>query len=63
MALEDILNKIKESKPAVVFAPHVETSAGIMLPDDYLKGISNAVHAHGGIFVLDCVASGRHGLT
>jgi len=58
MALEDIINKIKESKPAVVFAPHVETSAGIMLPDDYLKGISDAVHANGGIFVLDCVASG-----
>ena len=58
MALEDIINKIRVSKPTVVFAPHVETSAGIMLPDDYLKGISDAVHAHGGIFVLDCVASG-----
>ena len=40
------------------FAPHVETSAGIILPDEYLKGISNAVHSYGGIFVLDCVASG-----
>ena len=58
VVLEDIISKIKVNKPAVVFAPHVETSAGIMLPDEYLKGISNAVHAHGGIFVLDCVASG-----
>ena len=58
MVLEDIISKIRENKPAVVFAPHVETSAGIMLPDEYLKGIANAVHAHGGIFVLDCVASG-----
>ncbi len=58
MALEDIVSKIIDNKPAVVFAPHVETSAGIMLPDEYLKGISNAVHAYGGIFVLDCVASG-----
>jgi aspartate aminotransferase-like enzyme len=49
---------INENKPSVVFAPHVETSAGIVLPVEYLKGISNAVHSYGGIFVLDCVASG-----
>ena len=58
IVLEDIISKINENKPAVVFAPHVETSAGIMLPDEYLKGISSAVHSNGGIFVLDCVASG-----
>ncbi len=45
-------------KPDLVFAPHVETSAGMMLPDDYLRAVADAVHAHGGLFVLDCVASG-----
>ncbi len=57
-SLEEITRHINENKPSVVFAPHVETSAGIILPDEYLRGISNAVHSHGGIFVLDCVASG-----
>jgi len=42
----------------VVFAPHVETASGIILPDDYLKAVSNAVHEYGGLFVLDCIASG-----
>jgi aspartate aminotransferase-like enzyme len=41
-----------------VFAPHVETSAGLMLPDDYLRGLADAVHAHDGLLVLDCIASG-----
>jgi len=45
-------------KPAVVFAPHVETSAGMMLPNDYLRQVADAVHSVGGIFVLDCIASG-----
>ena len=44
--------------PALVFAPHVETSAGMILPDDYLKAVADAVHAVGGLFVLDCIASG-----
>ena len=57
-SLAEITRYINENKPSVVFAPHVETSAGIILPDEYLKGISNAVHCYGGIFVLDCVASG-----
>ena len=56
--LDEITRYINENKPTVVFAPHVETSAGIMLPDQYLKAISNAVHSYGGIFALDCVASG-----
>jgi len=42
----------------VVFAPHVETAAGMMLPDDYLRAVADAVHAVGGLFVLDCIASG-----
>jgi aspartate aminotransferase-like enzyme len=49
---------IAKEKPALVFAPHVETAAGMMLPDDYLKAVADAVHAVGGLFVLDCIASG-----
>ena len=56
--LDDIVSTIAAAKPAVVFAPHVETSAGMILPDDHLKAIGAAVHAYGGLFVLDCVASG-----
>jgi len=50
--------KIKEEKPAVVFAPHVETSSGIILSDDYIKALSEAVHSIGGLLVIDCIASG-----
>ncbi len=56
--IEDVVAAIARDKPAVVFAPHVETAAGLMLPDDYLLAVSNAVHAVGGLFVLDCIASG-----
>ena len=49
---------IRREKPQIVFAPHVETASGILLPDDYLRAIAEAVHAVGGLFVLDCVASG-----
>ena len=56
--LDEIVSTIAASRPAVVFAPHVETSAGMLLPDAHLQAIGNAVHAYGGIFVLDCVASG-----
>ena len=49
---------IREKKPAVVFAPHVETAAGIILPDDYLRQVADAVHEVGGLFALDCIASG-----
>lgn len=50
--------KIKEEKPTVVFAPHVETSSGIILSDDYIKALSEAVHSVGGLLVIDCIASG-----
>ncbi|QJD70818.1 aminotransferase class V-fold PLP-dependent enzyme [Marinobacterium sp. LSUCC0821] len=53
-AVETILNE----KPDVVFAPHVETSAGMILPDDYIKAIADAAHQVGALFVLDCIASG-----
>ena len=56
--VEEILAAIAAEKPDLVFAPHVETSAGIILPDEYLLEIGKAVHAHGGLFVLDCIASG-----
>ena len=56
--IKEVVKQIKSQKPDVVFAPHVETSAGLLIPDSYLKEISAAVHGIGGIFVLDCVASG-----
>ncbi len=56
--INKVVETIRAEKPAVVFAPHVETSAGMMLPDDYLKQVAAAVHEHGGMFVLDCIASG-----
>jgi aspartate aminotransferase-like enzyme len=56
--IEEVLAAIKENKPEVVFAPHVETASGILLPDGYLRKVADAVHAVGGLFVLDCIASG-----
>jgi aspartate aminotransferase-like enzyme len=56
--IAEVVAAIREHKPAVVFAPHVETASGIILPDDYLKAVAEAVHESGGLFVLDCVASG-----
>lgn len=56
--IEEVVASIRTQKPAVVFAPHVETASGILLPDDYLRAVADAVHEVGGLFVLDCVASG-----
>ena len=56
--IAEVTAAIASEKPALVFAPHVETSAGMILPDGYLKAVSDAVHAVGGLFVLDCIASG-----
>jgi len=56
--VNEVVNQIKDQKPAMVFAPHVETSAGIILPDDYIQRVAEAVHSVGGMFVLDCIASG-----
>jgi aspartate aminotransferase-like enzyme len=56
--IEQVKAAIAQEKPALVFAPHVETAAGMMLPDDYLSAVAEAVHAVGGLFVLDCIASG-----
>ena len=56
--IEEAVATILQERPDVVFAPHVETSAGIILPDDYIKQLSDAVHEVGGLMVLDCIASG-----
>lgn len=56
--IEEVVATIESEKPDVVFAPHVETSAGMILPDEYLKAVADAVHSVGGLFVLDCIASG-----
>jgi aspartate aminotransferase-like enzyme len=57
-AIEEVIAFIKKEKPAVVFVPHVETSSGIILPDDYVQAIGAAVESVNGLFVLDCIASG-----
>jgi aspartate aminotransferase-like enzyme len=56
--IAEVVAAILEKKPDVVFAPHVETSCGLMLPDDYIRAVADAVHEVGGLFVLDCIASG-----
>jgi len=56
--IEEVTAKIRDAKPDVVFAPHVETSAGIILPDDYVTALADAAHEVGALMVLDCIASG-----
>lgn len=56
--VEEVVATIGAQKPDMVVAPHVETSSGMMLPDDYIRAAADATHAVGGLFVLDCVASG-----
>jgi len=56
--IAEVVASIRQNRPDVVFAPHVETASGILLPDAYLRAVGDAVHAAGGLFVLDCVASG-----
>ena len=56
--IDEVVATIRAERPAVVFAPHVETSAGMILPDAYLRAVADAVHEVGGLFVLDCIASG-----
>ncbi|MCL2310193.1 MAG: aminotransferase class V-fold PLP-dependent enzyme, partial [Proteobacteria bacterium] len=56
--IDDVAAAIRAQKPALVFAPHVETASGIILPDAYIKAVAEAVRAVDGLFVLDCVASG-----
>ena len=56
--IEEVVATILRDKPAIVFAPHVETSCGIILPTAYMRAVADAVHSVGGLFVLDCIASG-----
>ena len=56
--IEAVCAAIAEQRPAVVFAPHVETASGMMLPDSYIRRLADAVHAVGGLLVIDCIASG-----
>ena len=56
--IEEVVAAIQAHRPDLVFAAHVETASGIMLPDAYLQAVGAAVRAVGGMFVLDCVASG-----
>ena len=56
--IDEVVATIGATRPDLVFAPHVETASGMMLPDTYLRAVADAVHAVDGLFVLDCVASG-----
>ena len=56
--IDEVVASIRANQPDVVFAPHVETAAGMILPDDYLRAVADAVHEVGGLLVLDCIASG-----
>ncbi len=56
--IDEVVATIRAQKPDLVFAPHVETASGMILPDDYLRAVGDAVRAVGGLFVLDCIASG-----
>lgn len=56
--IDEVVAAIQREKPTMVFAPHVETASGIILPTDYIQAVAEAVHAVGGLLVLDCVASG-----
>ena len=56
--IDEVVATIRSEKPAIVFAPHVETSAGVILPDDYVTAMARAAHEVGALMVLDCIASG-----
>jgi len=56
--VEEVVATIRDHRPELVFAPHVETASGMVLPDDYLRAVAGATHEVGGLFVLDCIASG-----
>jgi len=57
--IDELIAKIESEKPDLVFAPHVETSSGMLLPDEYIRAAADAVHSEGGLLVLDCIASGE----
>jgi aspartate aminotransferase-like enzyme len=57
-SIDEVTAKIRETRPGIVFAPHVETSAGVILPDAYITALAEAAHEVGALMVLDCIASG-----
>ncbi|MDR5867498.1 aminotransferase class V-fold PLP-dependent enzyme [Halomonas koreensis] len=56
--IEEVVEAIRDQKPDLVFAPHVETASGMKLPDDYIRALAEAIHEENGLLVLDCIASG-----
>lgn len=56
--VDEVVARIRATRPDAVFAPHVETSAGLILPDDYITALAEAAHEVGALMVLDCIASG-----
>jgi len=56
--IEEVVARIAEERPEIVFAPHVETSAGVILPEGYITAMADAAHQVGALMVLDCIASG-----
>lgn len=58
MPIDQVVKAITDNKPQIVFAPHTETASGIVLSDNYIKQLAQAVHAVGGLLVIDCIASG-----
>ncbi|OOR90849.1 class V aminotransferase [Moraxella caviae] len=56
--LAKVSDFIREHKPDVVFAPHVETASGMMLSDEYIAGLAKAAHDVGALLVIDSIASG-----
>ena len=56
--IDEVVAKIRELRPEAIFAPHVETSSGIILPDEYVSALATAAREVGALLVLDCIASG-----
>ena len=56
--IDEVVAAIRAERPGVVFAPHVETASGMILPDDYVRAVADAAHEVGALLVLDCIASG-----
>jgi len=56
--IDEVVETIRSQRPDMIFAPHVETASGMILPDDYIRAVADAAHEVGALFVLDCIASG-----
>lgn len=56
--IDEVVAAIESGRPDAIFAPHVETSSGIILPDDYVRAVADAARGVGALFVLDAIASG-----